>query len=107
MAHKKAGSASSNGRDSAGRRLGVKKGGGQPCYPGQHHYSSAWHSRAPGQKRRHGQRPYAVCENCRYRNIQKGQRRPQDGTRCSRRRSEITQTKIPCSCGGFFIPYFL
>ncbi len=28
MAHKKAGSASSNGRDSAGRRLGVKKGGG-------------------------------------------------------------------------------
>jgi len=28
MAHKKAGSATSNGRDSAGRRLGVKKSGG-------------------------------------------------------------------------------
>ncbi|HNY25668.1 MAG TPA: 50S ribosomal protein L27 [Alphaproteobacteria bacterium] len=28
MAHKKAGSASVNGRDSAGRRLGVKKSGG-------------------------------------------------------------------------------
>lgn len=27
MAHKKAGSASTNGRDSAGRRLGVKKVG--------------------------------------------------------------------------------
>ena len=28
MAHKKAGSATTNGRDSAGRRLGVKKSGG-------------------------------------------------------------------------------
>ena len=34
MAHKKAGSASSNGRDSAGRRLGVKKGGGSRVIPG-------------------------------------------------------------------------
>ncbi len=34
MAHKKAGSASSNGRDSAGRRLGVKKSGGQRVIPG-------------------------------------------------------------------------
>lgn len=34
MAHKKAGSASSNGRDSAGRRLGIKKGGGQFVIPG-------------------------------------------------------------------------
>jgi large subunit ribosomal protein L27 len=29
MAHKKAGGSSRNGRDSAGRRLGVKKSGGQ------------------------------------------------------------------------------
>ena len=34
MAHKKAGSASSNGRDSAGRRLGVKKSGGQQVIAG-------------------------------------------------------------------------
>ena len=34
MAHKKAGSASTNGRDSAGRRLGVKKAGGQKVIPG-------------------------------------------------------------------------
>lgn len=34
MAHKKAGSASSNGRDSAGRRLGVKKGGGSRVIAG-------------------------------------------------------------------------
>jgi len=34
MAHKKAGGSSRNGRDSAGRRLGVKKSGGQPVIPG-------------------------------------------------------------------------
>lgn len=34
MAHKKAGSASTNGRDSAGRRLGVKKSGGQKVIAG-------------------------------------------------------------------------
>jgi len=34
MAHKKAGGSSRNGRDSAGRRLGVKKFGGQVVIPG-------------------------------------------------------------------------
>jgi large subunit ribosomal protein L27 len=34
MAHKKAGGSSRNGRDSAGRRLGVKKSGGQAVVPG-------------------------------------------------------------------------
>ena len=34
MAHKKAGGSSRNGRDSAGRRLGVKKYGGQKVLPG-------------------------------------------------------------------------
>lgn len=34
MAHKKAGGSSRNGRDSAGRRLGVKKYGGQRVIPG-------------------------------------------------------------------------
>jgi large subunit ribosomal protein L27 len=34
MAHKKAGGSSRNGRDSAGRRLGVKKFGGQAVIPG-------------------------------------------------------------------------
>jgi large subunit ribosomal protein L27 len=34
MAHKKAGGSSRNGRDSAGRRLGVKKSGGQIVIPG-------------------------------------------------------------------------
>ncbi len=34
MAHKKAGGSSRNGRDSAGRRLGVKKSGGQLVIPG-------------------------------------------------------------------------
>ncbi len=34
MAHKKAGGSTRNGRDSAGRRLGVKKFGGQTVIPG-------------------------------------------------------------------------
>ena len=34
MAHKKAGGSSRNGRDSAGRRLGVKKYGGESVIPG-------------------------------------------------------------------------
>jgi large subunit ribosomal protein L27 len=34
MAHKKAGGSSRNGRDSKGRRLGVKKFGGETVQPG-------------------------------------------------------------------------
>ncbi len=34
MAHKKAGGSSRNGRDSAGRRLGIKKYGGEQVIPG-------------------------------------------------------------------------
>jgi large subunit ribosomal protein L27 len=34
VAHKKAGGSSRNGRDSAGRRLGVKKFGGEAVIPG-------------------------------------------------------------------------
>ena len=34
MAHKKAGGSTRNGRDSAGRRLGVKKFGGESVIPG-------------------------------------------------------------------------
>ncbi|PLX37874.1 MAG: 50S ribosomal protein L27 [Hyphomicrobiales bacterium] len=34
MAHKKAGGSSRNGRDTAGRRLGIKKYGGEHVIPG-------------------------------------------------------------------------
>jgi len=34
MAHKKAGGSSRNGRDTAGRRLGIKKYGGEKVIPG-------------------------------------------------------------------------
>lgn len=34
MAHKKLGGSSNNGRDSEGRRLGLKKSGGQAVIPG-------------------------------------------------------------------------
>ena len=47
MAHKKAGGSSRNGRDSAGRRLGLKLFGGQiadrrqyPCASARHHVAS-------------------------------------------------------------------
>ncbi len=61
MAHKKAGGSSRNGRDSDGRRLGVKKFGDQAVVVGQHHHSSARHEVACGRECRHGQRPYPLC----------------------------------------------
>ncbi len=49
MAHKKAGGSSRNGRDSAGRRLGLKLFGGQSCLAGNilaRQRGTKWH---PGQ----------------------------------------------------------
>jgi large subunit ribosomal protein L27 len=46
MATKKAGGSSRNGRDSAGRRLGVKKSGGQHVIPGNiiiRQRGTTWH----------------------------------------------------------------
>ena len=46
MAHKKAGGSSKNGRDSAGRRLGVKKFGGEKVIPGNiiiRQRGTTWH----------------------------------------------------------------
>lgn len=47
MAHKKAGGSSRNGRDSAGRRLGVKKSGGQQVIAGNiiiRQRGTKWHN---------------------------------------------------------------
>jgi large subunit ribosomal protein L27 len=47
MAHKKAGGSSRNGRDSAGRRLGVKKSGGQQVAAGNiiiRQRGTKWHN---------------------------------------------------------------
>jgi large subunit ribosomal protein L27 len=47
MAHKKAGGSSRNGRDSAGRRLGVKKSGGQKVVAGNiiiRQRGTKWHN---------------------------------------------------------------
>ena len=49
MAHKKAGGSSRNGRDTAGRRLGIKLFGGQVAEPGNilaRQRGTTWH---PGQ----------------------------------------------------------
>jgi large subunit ribosomal protein L27 len=46
MAHKKAGGSSRNGRDSKGRRLGVKKFGGEAVIPGNiivRQRGTTWH----------------------------------------------------------------
>ena len=46
MAHKKEGGSSKNGRDSAGRRLGVKKFGGELVIPGNiiiRQRGTTWH----------------------------------------------------------------
>ena len=58
MAHKKAGGSSRNGRDSAGKRLGVKKFGGERVIPGNiivRQRGTSWH---PGTQCRHGPRPH-------------------------------------------------
>ena len=47
MAHKKAGGSSRNGRDTAGRRLGVKKFGGEQVIPGNiiiRQRGTKWHN---------------------------------------------------------------
>jgi large subunit ribosomal protein L27 len=47
MAHKKAGGSSRNGRDSAGRRLGLKLSGGQSCLAGNilaRQRGTKWHA---------------------------------------------------------------
>jgi len=47
MAHKKAGGSSRNGRDTAGRRLGVKKFGGEIVVPGNiiiRQRGTKWHA---------------------------------------------------------------
>ncbi|HTK13051.1 MAG TPA: 50S ribosomal protein L27 [Xanthobacteraceae bacterium] len=47
MAHKKAGGSSRNGRDSAGRRLGLKLSGGQMAAPGNiiaRQRGTKWHA---------------------------------------------------------------
>jgi len=47
MAHKKAGGSSRNGRDSIGRRLGIKKYGGESVIPGNiivRQRGTRWHA---------------------------------------------------------------
>ena len=59
MAHKKAGGSSRNGRDSAGKRLGVKKFGGEAVIPGNiivRQRGTKWH---PGNNVRLG-RDYTI-----------------------------------------------
>ncbi len=49
MAHKKAGGSTRNGRDSEGRRLGLKKSGGQPVIAGNIIVRQRWTQYYPGE----------------------------------------------------------
>ena len=69
MAHKKAGGSSRNGRDSAGRRLGVKKFGGEIVIPGNIIVRQRGTKFHPGERGRHGPRPHAVRARRRRREI--------------------------------------
>ncbi len=60
MAHKKAGGSSRNGRDTAGRRLGIKRYGGERVLAGNilvRQRGTRWHA---GSERGHGDRPHPV-----------------------------------------------
>ena len=61
MAHKKAGGSSRNGRDSEGRRLGVKKFGGEAVVWRQHHRAPARHQMASRRECRNRDRSHVIC----------------------------------------------
>ena len=60
MATKKAGGSSRNGRDSKGRRLGVKKYGDQIVIPGNIIVRQRGTRIHPGEKCRHGHRSHNI-----------------------------------------------
>ena len=66
MAHKKAGGSSRNGRDSAGRRLGVKKYGGEAVVPGNIIIRQRGTQEMAGRRRGNGQGSHDLCD-CRGR----------------------------------------
>ncbi len=76
MAHKKAGGSSRNGRDSAGRRLGVKKFGGESVVGGNIHRASTRHQVASGRQRRHRQGSHPVRPRRRQGVVQGPSKRP-------------------------------
>ena len=72
MAHKKAGGSSRNGRDSVGRRLGVKKFGGEAVIPGNiivRQRGTRWW---PGEGSRHGTGPHDLCHRHWQRGVSQG-----------------------------------
>jgi large subunit ribosomal protein L27 len=60
MATKKAGGSSKNGRDSKGRRLGVKKYGDQLVIPGNIIVRQRGTKNSPRGKRWNGERPFYI-----------------------------------------------
>ena len=61
MAHKKAGGSTRNGRDSAGRRLGIKKFGGELVIPGNIIVRQRGNQVLPRKKCIYWKRSYHIC----------------------------------------------
>ena len=81
MAHKKAGGSSRNGRDTAGRRLGVKNFGGENRRCRQHHHPPARHQVASRHRRRNGPRSHDFCGRRRHGQFPRHQGRQADRVR--------------------------
>ena len=85
MAHKKAGGSSRNGRDSAGRRLGVKKYGGEAVAPGhilvRQRGTKFWPGTGVGPRAR----PHDLRHRGRPGDLPHGATRAAPSSRCSRR----------------------
>ena len=63
MAHKKGGGSTSNGRDSCGKRLGVKRFAGKPRHSRKYPRSAAWNAPSSGYERRAWSRLYALLKD--------------------------------------------
>ena len=81
MAHKKGQGSTRNGRDSIGKRLGLKKGDGQTVIAGNILVRQRGTSFHPGEGVGHRARLHALRSRRRERRLRPRQVRPQDGER--------------------------
>ncbi len=90
MAHKKAGGSSRNGRDTAGRRLGVKHFGGETVIPGNIIVRQRGTKVHPGTGVGIGARPHHLCDRQRRREFPQDQGRAADSFRHPAGRCRVT-----------------
>ena len=106
MAHKKAGGSSRNGRDTAGRRLGVKKFGGEAVIAGNIIIRQRGTKYHPGSQRWHGEGPYDLCFDGGQSSVRE-KRRWQDFRRRGAGRLKLFGSIRACKGEWRSIPLFL